>query len=64
MAEPMSVDTLLEVGQCCGFECTNCPYDPRYTAGNTTVRPQYEERYRRIHEDDQQHEPDPRLRNQ
>ena len=37
MATPMSAESLLERGYCCGLECKNCPYFPRQTTGNKTI---------------------------
>jgi hypothetical protein len=29
----------LKRGSCCGSGCRHCPYEPKYEAGNTQVRP-------------------------
>ena len=37
MATPMSAESLLERGYCCGLKCKNCPYFPRHITGNKTI---------------------------
>lgn len=35
--EPLSRDTLITKGVCCGCKCTNCPYFPKHWEGVTDV---------------------------
>ena len=28
---------LIQRGQCCGFKCANCPYNPKHTKGNLVL---------------------------
>jgi hypothetical protein len=35
--EPLSRETLIKQGSCCGNKCTNCPYTPKWTKGSTNI---------------------------
>ncbi len=37
LPEPLSVETLLAQGACCGNHCQNCPYQPKWQKDNTHV---------------------------
>ena len=39
MAQPLSIEFLLERGYCCGNKCVNCPYTPKYQRGNREINP-------------------------
>jgi len=34
MAKPLTKEFLLSKGECCGKQCKNCPYTPKYTKGS------------------------------
>jgi len=34
---PLSVHSLLKLGQCCGNKCENCPYEPKHIIGNKNI---------------------------
>jgi hypothetical protein len=34
---PLSAETLLKLGRCCGNKCLNCPYKPKHTIGNENI---------------------------
>ena len=34
---PLSSETLLKLGKCCGNKCLNCPYEPKHTIGNENI---------------------------
>ena len=34
---PLSAETLLRLGRCCGNKCLNCPYKPKHTKGNENI---------------------------
>ena len=36
----LSKEFLIERGYCCGHGCLMCPYEPKHTEGNTTLRKQ------------------------
>jgi hypothetical protein len=38
MPEPLSKEFLLSRGKCCGGQCTNCPYTPRWKKGSTQTK--------------------------
>lgn len=35
---PLTREFLIRQGTCCGSGCTNCPYIPKHTKGNTTLK--------------------------
>jgi hypothetical protein len=35
---PLSAETLLKIGKCCGNKCLNCPYEPKHITGNKNIR--------------------------
>jgi len=37
MAKPLTTEFLISRGYCCGKQCANCPYWPRYEKGSTKV---------------------------
>ncbi len=34
---PLTREFLIRQGVCCGSGCTNCPYTPKHTKGNTNL---------------------------
>ena len=38
---PISSETLLKLGRCCGNKCMNCPYEPKHTQGNKNIQSIY-----------------------
>ncbi len=38
---------LVKRGYCCSNGCRHCPYSPKATKGNTKLRPEIEEKYRK-----------------
>ena len=38
---PLSSETLLKLGKCCGNKCMNCPYEPKHTIGNENIHNNY-----------------------
>ena len=34
---PLSAETLLKLGRCCGNKCLNCPYEPKHSIGNENI---------------------------
>ena len=38
---PLSSETLLKLGKCCGNKCMNCPYEPKHTTGNENIHNNY-----------------------
>jgi hypothetical protein len=35
---PLSAETLLKLGRCCGNRCINCPYEPKHTPGIENIQ--------------------------
>ena len=35
---PLSAETLLKLGRCCGNRCINCPYEPKHTTGIENIQ--------------------------
>lgn len=36
--EPLTRETLLAKGSCCGSGCQNCPYSPKHVKHVTTIK--------------------------
>ena len=34
----MTREALLEIGECCGLGCIECPYKPKHIKGNTSLK--------------------------
>jgi hypothetical protein len=37
MSKPLTKEFLISKGKCCGKQCQNCPYIPKYTKGSTQI---------------------------
>ena len=37
MSKPLTKEFLISRGYCCGNQCENCPYIPKYKKGNAVV---------------------------
>jgi len=35
---PLSHEALKGQGKCCGRECVNCPYEPKFQKGSTKIK--------------------------